>query len=301
MLENKMKHRLPQLERLKVFERAATFLSFSQAADQLCVTKGAVSYQVRKLEEELGTQLFKRGVRQVLLTDDGQVLLKSVLRAFAELEGSLLQITRHADHCVIRIAATTYVAARWLSRRVARFSEKSPKASFIFQHSVNDHDFNLDGVDIAIRWGACSTAIDGSRWRELPMPLFAAGCPALVKKYALARKTVLPGEVPLLCEHREQDLWGELFSGQMLSNPRHIIADANVRVQAAIDGQGLIMADAMMQMELDTGLLVSPMDRRLTGYGYIFMLPRKEVLTPLQYSFLDWLEVGPAETETAST
>ncbi len=295
-----MKHRLPPLDRFKVFERAAALLSFTAAAQELCVSKGAVSYQIRMLEQEIGVQLFKRGVRQVLLTDKGQVLLKSVLRAFAELEGPLAQFARHDAHRTIRIAATTYVAARWLSPRVARFSGKSPEASFIFQHSVNDDDFNLDGVDIAIRWGACTGKIGGPRWKELPMALFAVGSPALVEKYALARNPILPGEVPLLCEDREQDLWAELFSGQVLSNPRHVIADANVRVQAAIAGQGLITADAMMQMELDTGLLVSPLNQRLTGYGYIFMLPRKDVLTPLQRSFLDWLEGEPADHETVT-
>ena len=294
-----MKHRLPQLERLKVFERAATLLSFSQAADQLCVTKGAISYQIRMLEEELGVQLFKRGVRHVLLTDSGQLLLKSVLGAFAELEASLSQITRGSDQYVIRIAATTYVAARWLSPRVARFSEISPDASFILQHFVNEYDFSVQDVDIAIRWGVCTGKVSGSRFKELPMPLFAVGSPALVEKYDLATSVTLPEEMPLLCEQRDQDLWSELFSRQMLPNPRRVIADANVRVQAAVDGQGLIMADAMMQMELDTRLLVSPMEQRLTGYGYVFMLPRKDALTPLQKSFLDWLEAEPTRPDTA--
>ena len=91
-----MKHRLPPLDRFKVFERAATLLSFTAAAQELCVSKGAVSYQIRMLEQEIGVELFNRSVRQVLLTDTGQLLLKSVERAFGELEDSLGRI-HHLD------------------------------------------------------------------------------------------------------------------------------------------------------------------------------------------------------------
>ncbi|HJP06582.1 MAG: LysR family transcriptional regulator [Proteobacteria bacterium] len=294
-----MKHRLPPLDRFKVFERAATLLSFTAAAQELCVSKGAVSYQIRMLEQEIGVELFNRSVRQVLLTDTGQLLLKSVERAFGELEDSLGRIHHQGAHRTIRIAATTYVAARWLSPRVARFSEHFPEVSFIFQHSINDDDFNLDGVDIAIRWGTCTGKTGGNRWKELPMPLFAVASPALIDRYSLTKKPVLPAEVPLLCEERAQDSWAELFSGQALSNPRHVISDANVRVQAAIDGQGLILADAMMQMELDNRLLLSPMSERLTGYGYVFFIPRRDSLNPVQRSFLDWLATEPSDEHRA--
>ncbi|MCP4766673.1 MAG: LysR family transcriptional regulator [Gammaproteobacteria bacterium] len=63
-----MKHPLPSLEALKVFESAARQLSFSEAARELCITKGAVSYQIRRLEEALDCALFQRTVRQVFLT-----------------------------------------------------------------------------------------------------------------------------------------------------------------------------------------------------------------------------------------
>ena len=72
-----MKHHLPSLDALKVFESAARQLSFSLAARELCITKGAVSYQIRKLEEDLDCALFRRSVRQVFLTHSGQQLLQT--------------------------------------------------------------------------------------------------------------------------------------------------------------------------------------------------------------------------------
>jgi len=72
-----VKHSLPSLDALKVFESAARQLSFSQAARELCITKGAVSYQIRRLEESLDCALFQRTVRQVFLTRAGQQLLQT--------------------------------------------------------------------------------------------------------------------------------------------------------------------------------------------------------------------------------
>ena len=72
-----MKHPLPSLDALKVFESAARHLSFSKAAQELFITKGAVSYQIRKLETSLESALFRRSVRQVYLTNAGQELLRT--------------------------------------------------------------------------------------------------------------------------------------------------------------------------------------------------------------------------------
>ena len=61
-----MKHYLPPLDSLKVFESAARHLSFTLAAEELCISKGAVSYQVKKLEESLDSALFRRSVRNIV-------------------------------------------------------------------------------------------------------------------------------------------------------------------------------------------------------------------------------------------
>ena len=79
-----MKHRLPSLDALKVFESAARHLSFSRAAEELFVTKGAVSYQIRKLETSLDCALFQRAVRQVYLTNAGQELMQVSQRLFVD-------------------------------------------------------------------------------------------------------------------------------------------------------------------------------------------------------------------------
>ena len=114
-----MKHPLPGLDSLKVFEAAARHLSFAKAAEELCITRGAVSYQIRKLESELGTALFKRRVRQVLLTDAGQKMLQTTQQVFNDLKLGIERIEPGQQQTIL-IAVTTYVASRWLSPRRRR-------------------------------------------------------------------------------------------------------------------------------------------------------------------------------------
>ena len=284
-----MKHSLPPLDSLKAFESAARHLSFSLAADELCITKGAISYQIRKLEEQLQCRLFKRAVRQVYLTDAGQTLLHTTQRLFQDLGDTLSQLSGDNQQAGVSIAATTYVAARWLSSRIGQFNERYPDIAIYLHHSVNSADFKLGEVDLAIRWGPCKQRADRNRFGEIPMAMFPAISPQLLDRYevSVTAKPVRPFEVKqlleapfnqmtLLCEDRPQDTWQEWFDACSpesirLENPRRIISDANVRVQAAVDGQGLIMADDLMRNELNTGLLFALFDGDLEGYGYALM------------------------------
>ncbi len=275
-----MKHSLPSLDALKVFESAARHLSFTQAAEELCITKGAVSYQIRKLETNLDYALFRRSIRQVYLTEAGQQLLRTTQSIFAEMTTTLERINPGDNRHDVLIGVTTYVALRWLSPRLSGFAEVHPKISILLQHSVNADDFRIQQVDFAIRWTSMLACTDRNRSLQLPMPLFPVCSPELLAKFKnltanrqleIEQITCPPHDaIPLLCEDRSLDLWQAWYGQQALSlsNPRRIIADANVRTQAAIDGQGWTMADALMQHELDSGLLVSPFADRLDGFGY---------------------------------
>ena len=99
--------------------------------------------------------------------------------------------------------------------------------------------------------------------------------PALLQRHGFdeARLSLLAFNEPpwsetlLLAEDRTQDLW-HLWAGTELPHTQRVISDANVRVQAAIDGHGWILADDLMQPELQAGLLVTPIDHALDGHGY---------------------------------
>ncbi len=296
-----MKHPLPPLDRLKVFESAARHLSFSLAAQELCITKGAVSYQIRKLEERLDCALFKRSVRQVYLTEAGQTLLQTSQQWFAQMTETFTQIKPYDSPHTVMVGATTYVAMRWLSPHIASFNTHHPDVSILLQHSVNSDDFRIQDVDFAIRWCAMQDRTSRSRLAEMPMPLFPVCSPALLHRHGLTpNETDLPpariaGDtleaIPLLCEDRRLDVWQHWYGEQAkpLTNPRRVIADANVRTQAAIDGQGWTMADALMQRELESGALVAPFQHQLHGYGYAIQTSPGRFLSHDARALRDWL------------
>ncbi len=273
-----MKHALPPLDALKVFESAARQLSFSLAARELCITKGAVSYQIRRLEEALDRALFQRTVRQVYLTHAGQQLLQTTQRCFADLDDTFKRIKPgDSDHDVL-IGVTTYVALRWLSPRISGFNQNSPNISILLQHSVNADNFRIQDVDFVIRWCRMDGKTSHQRPLELPLPLFPVCSPRLLESIEnvaggmqqAEMSTAALASTPLLCEERSLDLWQAWYGKQQqpMRNPRRVIDDANVRTQAAVDGQGWTMADALMQRELDAGDLVAPFAHQLDGFGY---------------------------------
>ena len=103
---------LPSLSALRVFEAAARHLSFTRAAKELHVTQGAVSHQIRALEEELGYPLFTRLPRQVLLTQEGQLLSRAVGEALGSIEQALVRNRRRQVRGWITVSASPSFAMR---------------------------------------------------------------------------------------------------------------------------------------------------------------------------------------------
>jgi len=230
--------------------------------------------------------------------------LHTTSKLFDELDDTLQRLHGENAQAGVSIAATTYVAARWLSSHISLFNEHHSEIAVLLHHSVNSAEFRLADVDLAIRWGQCRKRPDQTHFAQIPMPLFPAISPKLLERIGIdsathievsqLHKKPLQG-VPLLCEDRQQDLWQEWLqlssnhTQSELKNPRRTISDANVRVQAAVDGQGLILADNLMLNELDNGSLVAPFNETLNGYGYMFMSASQRILSDNAQTLKTWL------------
>ena len=288
-----MKHALPNLESLKAFESAARNLSFVKAANELCISKGAISYQINKLESELGTALFRRAVRQVFLTEAGQKLYQTTRKLFNDLEYALEKIS-HENSDSISIAVTTYVASRWLSPLITDFCEQHTDISLQFQHTVNSSAFDISNVDMAIRWGRCDGRVDATRLLEIPMPMYPVISPRLLPQLSENEGLDRFQEITLLSEDRAPDLWRVWADDHVdiEKNNRRVIPDANVRVQAAIDGQGMILADDLMQSEIRNKVLTVVSTQKLTGFGYVVLSTAGARKKPAVQTLLDWIISG---------
>src|SRR3954451_14312871 len=121
-----MARRLPPLNGLKAFEASARHESFTKAAEELCVTQGAVSHQVKALEAELGIRLFQRERQRLVITDAGRSYLETVRDAFDRIAAGTEQLLQRQSGGVLTVSTSPNFAAKWLVHRLGRFAELHP-------------------------------------------------------------------------------------------------------------------------------------------------------------------------------
>lgn len=122
----------------------------------------------------------------------------------------------------------------------------------------------------------------------------ATQCPQAGSESKLDRSVLASAPfdvIPLLCEERALDLWDAWYGARKppLPNPRRVIADTNLRAEAAVDGLGWAMADNLMQREFDQGLLVAPFEHRLDGFEYAVQTAPGRFLSQGALQLRNWL------------
>src|SRR6266404_4989802 len=144
---------LPPLETFRFFEAAARHLNFTHAAKEMHVTHSAVSQRIKRLEEHLGTPLFRRSARGMQLTDAGSRLLERVRSAISEIAEGVEAIRPGNADRILTISTVPCFAAYWLLPRLADFNEQHPEIQVNILATRSLTDFTRDGVDLALRFG----------------------------------------------------------------------------------------------------------------------------------------------------
>jgi LysR family transcriptional regulator, glycine cleavage system transcriptional activator len=189
-----MPRRLPQLNALKAFEAAARHISFTRAAEELCVTQGAVSHQVKALESELGIKLFNRERQRLIITDAGRDYLAVVREAFDRIAMGTERLVQRQSSGTLTVSTSPDFAAKWLVHRLGRFAEAHPEIDLRVSGTLHHVDFAREDVDIAVRHG------DG-HWPGLHVTQLCTEHLFAVCSYGLASKLSRPSDVlklPLL-------------------------------------------------------------------------------------------------------
>src|SRR6202000_399942 len=130
------RRRLPPLNALRAFEAAARHLNFSRAADELSVTRGAVSQQIQNLEDYVGAALFKRTPKGLLLTDAAQTALAALREAFGRLAAAASLLPAAVDGRRLTLTAPPSFAAKWLVPRLGAFEQKHPPGDVWLQAGI---------------------------------------------------------------------------------------------------------------------------------------------------------------------
>jgi LysR family transcriptional regulator, glycine cleavage system transcriptional activator len=299
-----MVDRLPPLSALRTFEAAARHLSFTRAADELHVTQAAVSHQIKALEEHLGALLFRRLNRRLLLTEEGQLLMPSVRRAFDELAAGVGRVRERCCGGTFTISTTPSIAANWLAARLGRFQALRPEFEIRLMATPRLIDFAREGVDCGIRYGfgdwpglraerlfsATLTPVCSPRLLEGPEPLKA---PA-----DLARHTLLHA----LDDMDDWRLWLRAAGAPNVDPQRGPKFETlPLALEAAVSGTGVAISRGPLAAgHLASGRLVRPFDFVLPSEcAYYFVVPEVSADQPKIRAFRDWLlaEVAAAPGE----
>jgi LysR family glycine cleavage system transcriptional activator len=289
-----MAERLPPLSALRTFEAAARHLSFTRAADELHVTQAAVSHQIRTLEEHLGVLLFRRLNRRLLLTDEGQLLMPAVRRAFDELSAGVQRVRERCCGGALTISTTPSIAANWLAGRLGRFQALRPEFEIRLMATPRLIDFAREGVDCGIRYGFGNWP--GLRAQRLlnatliPLcsPMLLEGPQPLRTPADLAHHTLLHA----LDDMDDWRLWLQAAGVDGIDPTRGLKFDTlPLALRAAIGGAGVAIAGAPMATEdLAAGRLVQPFDLELPSEcAYYFVAPEASADQPKIQAFRDWL------------
>src|SRR5947209_2606944 len=148
-----MRPRLPSLNALKAFEAAARHESFTRAAEELCVTQGAVSHQVKALEAELGIKLFNRERQRLVITEGGREYLTVLRDAFDRIAVGTERLVQRQSAGVLTVSTSPDFAAKWLVHRLGTFAEAHPSIDLRVSATRHHIDFAREDVDIAVRHG----------------------------------------------------------------------------------------------------------------------------------------------------
>ena len=145
-----MTYLLPPLNALRAFEAAARHLSFKQAAHEMHVTAGAVSQQIRLLEERLGVQLFERLPRQVIMTPAGEAYLAPVREAFRRLAEATAELKPEGITAVLHLGVHGGFDADGLRMRLAQFRRAAPQVAIRLSQPAGLHELLEGKVDVVI-------------------------------------------------------------------------------------------------------------------------------------------------------
>jgi len=288
-----MARHLPPLNALKSFETAARHESFTRAADELFVTQGAVSQQVKSLEAELGCKLFNRERQGLVLTEAGRDYLTVIRDAPDRIALGTERLVQRQSVGVLTVSTSPDFAAKWLVHRLGRFAEANPGIDLRVSATLHHVDFAREDVDVAVRHG------DGT-WPGLEVTrvcseqLFAVCSPKLLTGRPRLAKPADVLKFPLL-HLDDRKAWGRWLALAGVAAPEVLygpmLSSASMVIDAAVDGQGVALArSTLAAWDLLSRRIVRPFDVHWRpARTYWIVGPKATAALPKIARYRDWL------------
>jgi len=283
---------IPLMNALKTFVVAGKYLNFTKAAEELLVSPSAVSHQIKTLEEYLGIRLFSRTSRTMLLTEEGYRLYQSLEEPFRAIAGAIRETMAVKQQENLHIALRPFFSVSWLAPRLKSFWLKYSEIQVDLIHRKSAPDFNSENIDAAILWGK-------GQWPGTHAQLLIPGDLTPVCSPALLAELghpVTPEQLNniTLIHDKDYNAWNEWLA---LAGAESVNADAglifddtNVRVQAIMNGQGVMLGcPSLLRKELEEGSLVRLFDTCLSEYAYYIVYPDFKAPDRKTEDFIAWI------------
>ena len=293
---------MPPLNGLRAFEATARHLSMTEAAKELNVTPGALSHQVRALEELLGLKLFERGVRTLSLTPEGQHIYPGLRNSFSQIQETIASLRNFSADNVLVVSSTHGFTAKWLASRLYRFSVEHPEIDARVSSSFSIANFASDDVDVAVRiLSPEQSTQEGLIIERLIAFDYIPVCsPLLLEQYGPVSSAKDLAKLPLIHDESADDtekmsFWRTWFRemgvkpGKLTRGIRFNSADP--AINAAVEGAGVLLASNILAYDdLRTGRLISPVYRGIpSNRGFYLVYPVSSWDRASVRAFHDWI------------
>ena len=290
---------LPPLNSLRAFEAVGRYLSFSKAADELNVTPGAISQQVRGLEDFLEIKLFKRRNRSIVLTDSGQVFLPLLSDGFAGISAAVESVRRSQGDEPLTISAAPSFTAKWLIPRLCKFQALHPEIDVRIDASSRLVDFAREDIDVGIRFG--TGEVEGLDSIYLfSFDLIPVCSPDLMHEgKAVHDLSDIRHHTLLHSQDTDFDpsfpdwaMWLATAGVDDVDASRGMFfSQGEMVIEAAIEGQGIALgASVMVAGAIESGRLVQPFETRLpVRLSFHLITTRQKWGNPKISAFRRWI------------
>lgn len=282
--------KLPPLSSLRAFEALARRGKIGDAAEELHVTRSAVSHQIKALEAYVGRALVQRGGRALALTEEGRIYAYQIRQSLAEIASSTDRIQRTSKVAGITISVVPSFATHWLVPRLPDFAASHPDVQVRLLASTNFIDFDQAQADCALRFGHgnwpnvnCEHVMDDS--------LLVVGSPSFLPD----NRPIPPSqimELPILDSGESWPVWMKAANCD-IERSRAVLefSDSTQMLEAARLGLGVALTRrSIAQNLLDRRELVEVSDIEVSHVSRYFLVwPVRSQQSPVVLQFLAWL------------
>lgn len=302
---------LPPLNALKAFEAVGRLESFTKAADELYVTRAAISHQIKHLEDFLGFQLVKRHNRSISLTPAGAAALPKLREGFNNLAEAVYEMRSQISHATINVWVAPSFASKWLVPRLHLFSNAHPEIEMRINGDAKlidatekgadlDELFRANDIDVMIRFGSGNYP-NCEITRLFPVQAVPLCSPDLLHQSGkplkspadLVHHTLLHDETPYQ-GRPSWTKWAENFGIEGIDTHHGGLHfnQVSLALAAALDGQGVLLSmDILARSDIEAGRLCIPFDLKMPlEHAYYVIRPKSSTTNQnAADTFIEWI------------